>query len=141
MLPGPRIAGLQETTESGAGTSTLKAAVWVLLPRVAVTDAFRLLAMEAAAVALKVPVVAPAATETAAGTVSRRTLLLASMTRVPPAGAVWVSVTVHVLTAPALNSVGVQVTGRRDGTLIDPAPAEVMLRPFPRESVPSWFDT
>jgi hypothetical protein len=55
--------------------------------------------IEAAAVALKLAVVAPATTVTNAGTVSKA-LLLASVTADPPAGAVWVSVTVHALTAP-----------------------------------------
>jgi len=54
--------------------------------------------MEAAAVTLNVAVVAPAATVTDAGTVSEA-LLLASVTLDPPVGAVWVSVTMHVLTA------------------------------------------
>jgi hypothetical protein len=57
-----------------------------------------LLAIEAAAVALNVAVVAPEATVTDAGTVSEA-LPLASVTLDPPAGAVWVSVTVQVLTA------------------------------------------
>ena len=57
-----------------------------------------MLAMEAAAVALKVAVVAPAATVTDAGTVSEA-LLLARATLEPPVGAVWDRVTVQVLTA------------------------------------------
>jgi hypothetical protein len=57
-----------------------------------------LLAIVATAVALKVEVAAPAATVINAGTVSEA-LLLASVTLDPPAGALWVSVTVHVPTA------------------------------------------
>ena len=64
-------------------------------------------AIEAAAVALKFAVVAPATTVTNAGTVSK-TLLLASVTADPPAGAVWVSVTVHALTAPCPRLVRLQ---------------------------------
>jgi hypothetical protein len=94
--------------------------------------------IEAAAVALKVAVVAPAATVTDAGTVSE-VLLLASVTLDPPAGAAWLSVTVHVLIAPALNAVGAQLTGNRDGMLIVPPP-DVTLRLFPLESVPTGFD-
>ena len=56
-----------------------------------------MLVMEAAAVALNVTVVEPAVTVTDAGTVSE-VLLLASPTADPPAGAVWVRVTVQVLT-------------------------------------------
>jgi hypothetical protein len=96
--------------------------------------------MEAAAVALKVAVVDPPATETVDGTVSK-VLLLASVTCVPPAGAVWLSVTVQVLTALALNEEGEQVTGRRDGTTIEPLLADVMLRPFPPASAPIRFDS
>jgi hypothetical protein len=66
-------------------------------------------AMEAAAVALKVAVVAPAATVTDAGTVSSA-LLLASVTLEPPVGAVWVRVTVHVLMALCPRLVGLQAT-------------------------------
>ncbi len=64
-------------------------------------------AIAAAAVALKVAVVAPAATVTNAGTVSEA-LLLASVTLNPPVGAVWVSVTVQVLTALCPRLVGLQ---------------------------------
>ena len=65
--------------------------------------------MEELAVALKVAVVAPAATVTEVGTVSKA-LLLASVTLVPPVGAARVRVTVQVLTAlwPRLD--GVQAT-------------------------------
>jgi hypothetical protein len=54
--------------------------------------------MVAAAVALKFAVVAPAATVTDTGTVSRL-LLLASVTAEPPVEAAWVRVTVQALTA------------------------------------------
>ena len=66
-----------------------------------------MLAMEAAAVALNVAVVAPAVTVTDAGTVSEA-LLLASVTLDPPVGAVWVRVTVQVLTAFCPRLVGLQ---------------------------------
>jgi len=68
-----------------------------------------LLAIEAAAVALNVAVVAPVATVTDAGAVSA-VLLLASVTLYPPAGAVWVSVTVQMLTALCPRLVGLQAT-------------------------------
>ena len=57
-----------------------------------------MLGIDAAAVAVNVAVVAPDDTVTDAGTVSS-TLLLASVTVDPPAGAVCVSVTVQVLVA------------------------------------------
>ena len=68
-----------------------------------------MLAIVAAAVALNVAVVAPAATVTDAGTVSKP-LLLAKVTLEPPVGAVWVSVTVHVLTALCPSLVGLHPT-------------------------------
>ena len=68
-----------------------------------------MLTMEAAAVALKVAVVAPADTVTEAGTLSEA-LLLASVTLDPPAGAVWVSVAVQMPTALCPRLVGPQAT-------------------------------
>jgi hypothetical protein len=98
-----------------------------------------LLVTAAAAAALKVAVVAPAATVIDPGTVSNE-LLLANLTLVPPVGAVWLNFTVQVLTPFALNAVGVQVTGRRVGTIIEPPLADVRLRPFPSASVPIRFE-
>ena len=66
-------------------------------------------AMLAAALALKVAVVAPVATVTDGGTASEA-LLLASETLEPPVGAGWVSVTVHILTALCPRLVGLQAT-------------------------------
>ena len=68
-----------------------------------------MLAMEAAAVALKVAVMAPAATVADAGTV-REALLLARATLEPPVGAVWERVTVQVLTALCPRLVGLHAT-------------------------------
>src|SRR5580704_9428330 len=105
----PRLVGLQATLETSTGAKRLIVAVCELLPSVAVTVALWLLAIEAAAVALKVAVVAPAATVTEAGTVSN-VLLLASVTLEPPVGAVWVRVTVQVLTALWPRVAGLQAT-------------------------------
>ena len=63
----------------------------------------------AAAVALKVAVVAPAATVTDAGSVSRG-LLLASATVDPPAGELWVMVTVQVAVALCPRVAGLHAT-------------------------------
>jgi hypothetical protein len=68
-----------------------------------------LLAIKAAAVALKVAVVLPAATVTEIGTASEA-LLLASAKFEPPAGAVCVRVTVQALTALCPRLVGLQAT-------------------------------
>jgi hypothetical protein len=107
--PCPRLPGLQVNVESCSCADRLMFAVFELLPRVAVTVALWLLVMEAAAVALKVAVVAPAATVTDAGTVSE-VLPLASVTVEPPAGAVWVTVTVQVLIALCPRLVGLQAS-------------------------------
>jgi hypothetical protein len=105
----PRLVGPQATLEISTGANRPIVAVCELLPEVAVTAALWLLAIEADAVALKVAVVAPAATVTAPGTVSKP-LLLASVTLDPPARAIWVSVTVQVLTALCPRLVGLQAT-------------------------------
>jgi hypothetical protein len=55
------------------------------------------LEVTAAAVAVKAAVVAPAATETEAGTVRTDVLLLDRVTLVPPTGAALERVTVHVV--------------------------------------------
>ena len=107
--PWPRLVRLQDTPETRTGAARAIVAVCELPPRVAVTAALWLLAIKAAAVALKVAVVAPAATVIDAGTVSKA-LLLASATAEPPAGAVWVSVTVQVLTALCPRLAGPQAT-------------------------------
>jgi len=62
-----------------------------------------------AAVAVKVLVLAPAATDTEAGTESNP-LSLESITTIPPAGAACDRVTVHVEDALLLNVVGAQLT-------------------------------
>src|SRR5580698_5244007 len=93
----PRLTGTQAKPET-RGVNRPMAAVCELLPRVAVTVALWLVGIAAAAVALKVAVVAPAATVTEGCRVSR-VLLLTSVTLVPPAGATWAMVTVQVLTA------------------------------------------
>ena len=68
-----------------------------------------MLGSEAAAVALNVALVAPAATVTEAGTVSE-VLLLASVIAEPSAGAVWVSVTVQVPAAPGPSLAGLHAS-------------------------------
>ena len=68
-----------------------------------------MLVIEAAAVALNAAVVAPAATVTVAGTVSKA-LLLASVTLDPPAGETCVIVTVHALAALCPNTAGLHAT-------------------------------
>jgi hypothetical protein len=72
----PKLVGLQVTADTSTGAVRLTVAICELLPRVAVTVALWLLAIAAPAVALKAAVVAPDATVTDAGTVSRESLLL-----------------------------------------------------------------
>ena len=88
-----------------------------------------MLAIEAAAVALNAAVVAPAATVTDAGTVSAA-LLLASVTLDPPAGAVWVSDTVHVPIALCPRLAGLQATPdtRTGATRLTAAVCELLPR-------------
>ncbi len=105
----PRLVRLQATPDTSTDASRLIVAVFELVPRVAVMVALWLLAIVAAAIALNVAVVAPAATATDPGTVSKA-LLLASVTLDPPVGAVWPSVTVHMLTALCPRLVRLQAT-------------------------------
>ena len=86
-----------------------------------------MLAIEAAAVALKVAVVAPAATVTDAGTVSVP-LVLVTVTAAPPVGAARVSVTVQVLVELGPRLVGLQASGETStATRLTVALAEVLL--------------
>ena len=64
--------------------------------------------------ALKLAVVAPANTLTEAGTVSRA-LLLPSVTLVPPAGAIWLTVTMQVPTALWPDCPGMQTRPETSG--------------------------
>jgi len=105
----PRLVGLHVTLETSTGDRRLIIAVCEVVPRVAVTVALWLLAIEAAAVAVKLPVVAPDATVTDAGTVNKA-LLLPSVTLDPAAGADWVRVTVQELVALCPRLVGLQAT-------------------------------
>ena len=102
---GAILVTLHARLETRTGATRLMTAVFELLPRAAITVALWLLAIVAAAVALKVAVLVPAVTVTEAGTVSEA-LLLASDTLNPPVGAFWPSVTVHVLTALCPRLVG-----------------------------------
>ena len=68
-----------------------------------------MLAIVAAAVALKVAAIAPAATVTDGGTVSEGLLLATARLR-PPAGAAWVRLTVQVLEALGPTLDGLQTS-------------------------------
>jgi hypothetical protein len=84
--------------------------------------------MEAAAVALKVAVDAPAVTVTEAGT-TRKLLLLASVTADPPVGEACANVTVQVLAAPWLRLVGLQATPDTSAGASKPIGADCELLP------------
>jgi len=81
----------------------------------------------AAVVALKVAVVAAAATATEAGTVSVA-LVLVRATAAPPVGAAWVKVTVQVLKAFGPRLVGLQTS---DETSTDAVRVMVALADVP----------
>ncbi len=70
---------------------------------------YRKLLARAAVVALKVAVIAAAATVTEAGAV-RVALVLVRVTRAPPVGAAWVRVTVQVLEAFGPRLAGLQAS-------------------------------
>ena len=83
--------------------------------------------VEAAAVAEKLPDVAPAATVTEAGTEKAEVLELVRETMEPPVGAADVSVTVHADVPPGLT-----VTGLHPSELgVTVAPVTVMAPPVP----------
>ena len=105
----PRVVGVQATEDTSTGASRLIEVVCELLLKLAVMVALELEPMEAAALAVKVALVAPAATVTEAGTVSR-VLLLESETEAPPDRAGCVVVTVQVLVALWPRLVGMQAT-------------------------------
>jgi hypothetical protein len=98
-----------------------------------------LLAIEAAALALKFAVVAPAATVTEAGTVSE-VLLLASVTLTPPVGAAELKTTVQLEAALALRFTGLQVTDEMVGTMMLP-PVPETVSPVPVTSTPTVLAT
>ena len=94
-----------------------------------------MLAIEAAAVALNVAVVAPAATVTDADKVSEA-LLLASVTLTPPVGAAELKLTVQLEAALALRLKGLQVTDEIVGTIMLP-PVPETVSPLPSASTPT----
>jgi len=94
-----------------------------------------LLAIEAAAVALTVAVVAPDATVTDAGTVSEA-LLLASFTLEPPVGAVAFKVTVQLEAALALRLAGLHVRDEMVGTVTIALVTAETVSPSPIASTP-----
>jgi hypothetical protein len=104
--PALRLVGLQTNVETVAEVCRLNATESALLPNVAVTVADRRLLI-IPATTVKVAEVAPAATVTEDGVVSKR-LLSASATIAPPAGAAWFSRTVQLLTSPESSDVGEQ---------------------------------
>lgn len=94
--------------------------------------------MEDDAVALNVAVAEPDATVTEAGTVSSA-LLLESVTLVPPAGAVCVSVTVHCDDPPPLRLPELQVTEETEGIETEAPVADNETIPEPEAFTPTGF--
>jgi len=114
------------------GGVTVKAAVWLTAPRVAVTLADAL-AVTAVVVMGNVWLVAPAGTVTVIGTVAA-VLLLERVTTVPPAGAAPVRVTVPVDdTTPPTTLVGETLTDAR----VEPVDGGMTVRVVDWVSVPA----
>jgi hypothetical protein len=101
---GPRLVGLHASEETSTGATRLMVVVWEAPFNVAVTIALWSLGI-VPAVAENVPVVAPAATVTDGGAVSRG-LLLEIVTAAPPAGAAPLNVTVQLALPEAARLVG-----------------------------------
>jgi hypothetical protein len=99
-----------------------------------------LLAIVLAAVALNVAVLAPAATVTDAGTVSK-VLLLDSVTLDPPVGAEAFKATVQFAAALGLRLPGLQVRDESVGTVMVPFVPAVTGRLSPVASTPYRLDT
>lgn len=119
-LPNATLPALR--LNAGAATSTCTLKLSVIPPRVAVSCTF----WDAAGVAteaLKLALVAPAATVTDAGTVTVE-LLLVRLTLVPPAGAAEVSDMVH-------GSVPDPMTARLQLRLLSDGPAVSVATPVP----------
>ena len=106
--PEAMLAGAHVRDERAGGAETVNEAVFDTLFQLAVMTA-GVSVVTAAAVAVNVAVVAPAATVTEAGTV-RAMLLLERSTAAPPAGAAAVSLTVQAAEEPEATLVGVQVS-------------------------------
>lgn len=104
----PRLVGLQASEETATGATSPMFAVAELLLKVAVTVAVWSLEMAVVA-ALKMAVVAAAATVTETGTVSA-VLLLLRVTLAPPVGAAFDNMTVQELDAFCPRLVGLQAT-------------------------------
>jgi hypothetical protein len=98
-----------------------------------------LLKIVAEAVALKVLLVAPAATVTKGGTLSKP-LLLTSETADPPTGAAGVNVTEHAEVPLALSVPGLQVSEDTTGTAMIAPTAGETLNPTAAPSVPARFE-
>jgi hypothetical protein len=109
LLPEVRLVGLQVSEEMVAGDSRLMVAVCETPPSAAVRVALWPLAM-LPAVALKVVVAEPAWTVIVDAGTGSSALLLERETAVPPAGVVLLRFTAHVVMAPEVKLVGLQVS-------------------------------
>jgi hypothetical protein len=103
-----------QATEDTLGLGATVTDALVLAPKVAVSTTVWD-AATAPAVAVNVADVAPAGTVTVAGDGSAGGLFEARATVLPPAGATWVKVMVHVVTAPERSAVGLQASEDAEG--------------------------
>ena len=135
--PDASVAGEQLRVDGTVGATRVTEVVAEDPLRVAVTTA-EPLAVTVAAVAVKVAVVAPAATVTDAGVVTK-VLLSERATRAPPVGADAFNVTVQVADPLPVIVDGAQVnednpTGAEAGTVTTPPVADVVMLSPAREA-------
>jgi hypothetical protein len=132
--PASRVVELHANVETTTAATKLKVAVLEAPFNVAVMVAGWVV-VGLPAVAVNVAEAAAAATVTEAGTVSKA-LLSDRTTTVPPAGAGWFRVTVHVLEAPARIVVGLQAKSvRPSGGIVVIVPPVAAMGSVPPDGV------
>ena len=119
----------------GAGGFTVSVAV-LLTPAKLPPIVTGVAAVTPVVVMLKVPLVAPAATVTLAGTLATVVLLLDSVTTAPPTGAAEVSVTVPCDGLPPTTELGARLTADKLATEAEAARLVASRGARPRTSLP-----
>lgn len=138
-LPPVTLDGLTVTDDNEAGGFTVKVALRLAPPKLPpmVADAE---AVTETVVAVKVALVAPAATVTLAGTVATAGLLLVSATTAPPDGAALVNFTVACDEAPPVTLDGLKDSDDNDGGAGGAVRVNTALRLTPPDAPPMVTD-